>query len=208
VHTRLRATPLKRCSSISGSSDSNGEESGSSARSSTSALPIVPTQSLKQLLKRKLSTRLTTSRLNLSTEESLRHSARSVPFEEGQGYVVSCTFHDSHGHVIPPSHISRLACDCGISLRTGCLCNPGATTALREHEVHEMEQRSTSGDQVELKDTHAVMDDLPNAGVVRFSLGLVSNFEDVWRLVCWAQGLLDETKREMDLQRLNRLRAH
>jgi hypothetical protein len=71
-----------------------------------------------------------------------------------------------------------------------------------------MEQRSTSGDQVELKDTHAVMDDLPNAGVVRFSLGLVSNFEDVWRLVCWAQGLLDETKREMDLQRLNRLRAH
>jgi hypothetical protein len=38
--------------------------------------------------------------------------------------------------------------------------------------------------------------------VVRLSLGMVSNFEDVWRVVQWARSLLNETKRAKDIERL------
>jgi hypothetical protein len=71
-----------------------------------------------------------------------------------------------------------------------------------------MEQLSKFDDKTDLKDICTLMGGLTNAGVVRLSLGLASNFEDVWHLVCWARGLLDETKREKDLERLSRLHLH
>jgi len=99
--------------------------------------------------------------------------------------------------MIPFSDVSRLAAANGISLRTGCVCNPGGSAALRGKEVQEeMGELSKLDGIVELKD---VMNGLTNSGVVRLSLGLASNFEDVWRVLNWARGLLDEAKRERDL---------
>jgi hypothetical protein len=212
VHTRLRPMPSKYCSSISHSSDASGNESGSSAQASSSALATKPTQSLQQLFKRKLSTLLSTYRTTLPTDVappvitgSLPHSTPSVPLEEGHGYVISCTFYDSQGHLIPLTHISRLASASGISLRTGCVCNPGGAVALRGKCVQEtIVQDSNFDEQEESEETCTLMAGLANAGVVRLSLGLVTNFEDMWRLVCWTRGLLDETKREKDLKRLIR----
>jgi hypothetical protein len=65
-----------------------------------------------------------------------------------------------------------------------------------------MEELSKLGDGVELKEICTLVGGLSSAGVVRLSLGMVSNFEDVWRVVQWARGLLDETKRTEDLERL------
>ena len=108
--------------------------------------------------------------------------------------------------MIPFSDVSRLAAANGISLRTGCVCNPGGSAALRGKEVQEeMGELSKLDGIVELKD---VMNGLTNSGVVRLSLGLASNFEDVWRVLSWARGLLDEAKRERDLKCLNHSQSH
>jgi len=123
--------------------------------------------------------------------------------EEGQGYVISCTFHASDGSVIPLSAVSRLASASGISLRTGCVCNPGGSAALRGKHIQErMESLSKFDDGVELKEVCTVIGGLVSAGIVRLSLGMVSDFEDAWRVVQWARGLLDESKRAQDLERL------
>jgi hypothetical protein len=58
------------------------------------------------------------------------------------------------------------------------------------------------GEDVPLKQICEIVGGLTSAGVVRLSLGLASNFEDVWRLVNWARSLLDEQKRESELKRL------
>jgi molybdenum cofactor sulfurtransferase len=108
--------------------------------------------------------------------------------------------------MIPFSDVSRLAAVDGISLRTGCVCNPGGSAALRGKEVQDqMKELSKLDGVVEVKD---VMNGLKNTGVVRLSLGLASNFEDVWRVVNWARGLLDEEKRERDLKRLSHVHSH
>ncbi|EIM80857.1 PLP-dependent transferase [Stereum hirsutum FP-91666 SS1] len=48
------------------------------------------------------------------------------------GSVISCLFYDSTGTQIPNSIISTLAATAHISLRTGCMCNPGGAAALLE----------------------------------------------------------------------------
>jgi hypothetical protein len=65
-----------------------------------------------------------------------------------------------------------------------------------------MEELSKFDDKVELSQICTLVGGLSSAGVVRLSLGMVSNFEDVWKVVSWARGLLDETKRAADLERL------
>ncbi|KAG8813596.1 hypothetical protein FRC17_001491 [Serendipita sp. 399] len=158
--------------------------------------------------------------LTSGTSPTMTSSASSTRSEDGQGYVISCTFYTSSGQVIPLSHVSRLASRAGISLRTGCVCNPGGSAALRGRVIQErMEELSglvgdSSGSEnkeekgegetepVELKTICQIVGGLSSAGVVRLSLGMASNFEDVWRVVSWAKGLLDEAKREKDLAAL------
>jgi selenocysteine lyase/cysteine desulfurase len=153
---------------------------------------------LNRMLKRKLSTLQSASRVTLSTD-----AVPSAPSGEGQGYVVSCSFYTSQGVYIPLAQISCLASASGISLRTGCVCNPGGAAALRGEIFQErMKDLSMVDHTMDLNEVYMFMGGAEMAGVVRISLGLVSNFEDIWRFVCWARGLLDETKREKDLERL------
>lgn len=79
--------------------------------------------------------------------------------------------------MIPNSFIEYAATASKISLRTGCMCNPGGAAAIL----------GISGDMrklyegVTLKDFERLVG--RELGVVRISLGLVSNFLDVWRVL-------------------------
>ena len=79
--------------------------------------------------------------------------------------------------------IEQSAARAGIALRTGCACNPGGAAALL----------GITADMAALSPgaTHATFEDAVGRalGVVRISLGLVSNFEDVWRVVQWASNV-------------------
>ena len=91
--------------------------------------------------------------------------------------------------MLPLSFIEHAATAQNISLRTGCMCNPGGAAALlglcadmallypgvrmREFETHVGHE----------------------LGVVRVSLGLASNFHDVYRVLRFAGALADEQAR-------------
>ncbi|KAI0919126.1 hypothetical protein AcV5_002121 [Taiwanofungus camphoratus] len=105
---------------------------------------------------------------------------RAVGEQSDTGSVVSLIFIFPSGEMIPNSFVEYAASSQNISLRTGCMCNPGGAAsilglrsamaalppdatlpAFEQHMGHEL-------------------------GVVRISLGLASDFRDVWRVVQFA----------------------
>jgi molybdenum cofactor sulfurtransferase len=107
------------------------------------------------------------------------------------GFVLSFLFLDPEGAPLPLDFVAHAAASRDISLRTGCMCNPGGAAAL-----------------LGLRPLMARLGELPDAslaalelmagrtlGVVRVSLGLASSFEDAWRVLCFARELADERAR-------------
>ena len=78
---------------------------------------------------------------------------------------------------MPNSFIEYAATKRKISLRTGCMCNPGGATAILG--IQEEMDKFTSG--ITLEDFERIVG--RELGVVRLSLGLVSNFSDVHRVL-------------------------
>jgi selenocysteine lyase/cysteine desulfurase len=82
--------------------------------------------------------------------------------------------------MIPNSFVEHSASKLNISLRTGCMCNPGGAAALLGIQDH-MQQLYAG---VTLRDFERVVG--RELGVVRISLGLASNFQDAWTVVRYA----------------------
>jgi molybdenum cofactor sulfurtransferase len=92
--------------------------------------------------------------------------------------------------MISNSFIEHVAVSRNISLRTGCMCNPGGAASLLG--IQGQMERLYSG--VTLKDFERVVG--RELGVVRISLGLASNFQDVWNIVMFASSLADSRTRQ------------
>ncbi len=108
-----------------------------------------------------------------------------------RGGTIAMNFHDRSGLVIDHAEIEARASDHGISLRTGCFCNPGAgelALGLSNEELrpcfgqpdHHMTYESFR---------HCVAP--KSSGAVRISLGLVSNFADAHAFVRFASEFVD-----------------
>ena len=108
-----------------------------------------------------------------------------------RGGTVTVNFYHRTGEVIDHRVIEELANEHGISLRTGCFCNPGAgemalglsrdelLTCFRSPEArlsYEQFRRCIDG---------------KSTGAVRISLGLVSNFADVAAFIAFARELVE-----------------
>ncbi|TFK44965.1 PLP-dependent transferase [Crucibulum laeve] len=115
---------------------------------------------------------------------------RSVGEQSDTGSIISLIFIDSTGNMIPNSFIEYSAAKQNISLRTGCLCNPGGAAALLgiESDMCKLFPGVT------LKDFEYVVG--RELGVVRISLGLASNFYDVWNVVQFASSFGKENLRQ------------
>jgi molybdenum cofactor sulfurtransferase len=102
------------------------------------------------------------------------------------------------GHIVDERLIDRRAAHARISLRTGCFCNPGAGEAafgLPKQLLRESFQNRAAT----TLDDYLVALGLQSAGAIRVSLGLASNFADVYRLAQFAQSFLDTFPAEQDL---------
>ena len=89
-----------------------------------------------------------------------------------------------HEQILPLSFVEYAASRQNISLRTGCACNPGAGAALLGTRARmEAQNRGLSFKPEDF-------------GVVRISLGLASNFDDVMRVIQFATMLACQTVRE------------
>lgn len=94
------------------------------------------------------------------------------------------------GDPISLRFIDFLAQQHKISLRTGCMCNPGGAAALLSLQ-HSMAQLYPT---VRLHDFERVVG--RELGVVRVSLGLASSYEDVWEIVRFSRRLVNREWRE------------
>ena len=111
---------------------------------------------------------------------------------ERRGGTIAFNFCDPSGVVLDCYTVQEEANRCGISLRSGCFCNPGVreialglgredlTSAFRqkehmtyEHFLHLIENRKQ--------------------GALRVSVGLATNFSDVYRCLQFAQTFIDRS---------------
>ncbi|KAF7355905.1 Molybdenum cofactor sulfurase [Mycena venus] len=113
----------------------------------------------------------------------------SVGAQSDVGSLISLIFLSPTGEMLPNSFIAHAASRMCISLRTGCMCNPGGAAALLglEHAMQDLYNGVTLSDF-----ERAVGYEL---GVVRISLGLASNFQDVWNVLRFAKLIAQEEGR-------------
>jgi len=114
----------------------------------------------------------------------------------GRGGTVTMNLYDADGHLLDYRRVEELASLERISLRTGCFCNPGAgetAEGLTEEDVAAAMRETTDMTLPRFLQiiTHRGG---KSAGAIRVSLGLASNFADVYRFVRFAEGLRDQTR--------------
>lgn len=91
--------------------------------------------------------------------------------------------------MLPNSFVEYAAAACNISLRTGCMCNPGGAAALLDLQG-DMDSLYPG---ITLREFERCVGH--EIGVVRISLGLASNFWDVWSVVKFVEKLANESAR-------------
>ncbi|EAU91235.1 methyltransferase type 11 [Coprinopsis cinerea okayama7 len=116
------------------------------------------------------------------------------------GFMVSFLFFDPAGVMIPNSFIEYTASKQNISLRTGCVCNPGGTSSILG-AIDDMSQLYPG---VTLQEFERRVG--RELGIVRVSLGLASDFKDIQRVIRFATALCNSQIREslMDAWRKDR----
>ncbi|KIY51458.1 PLP-dependent transferase [Fistulina hepatica ATCC 64428] len=115
---------------------------------------------------------------------------KSVGEQSDTGSIISLIFLDPNGDMIPNSFVVYAASRRRISLRCGCMCNPGGAAAILGIQ-ESMAQLYPSVKLIDFE--RAVGREL---GVVRISLGLASDFQDAWNVVQFAASLASQPVRE------------
>ena len=107
-----------------------------------------------------------------------------------RGAAVAFNFLDEHGAVVDERAVARDTSAAGISLRTGCFCNPGAgewAFGLTREAVRGSWGRGFLRRNMQTVDDYLEIIGLPSGGAVRVSLGLASNLADVERFLDFAE---------------------
>jgi molybdenum cofactor sulfurtransferase len=105
-----------------------------------------------------------------------------------RGATIAFNFLHPDGRVVDERFVDAVAAAHGISLRTGCFCNPGAgETAFSLSDETLTEE---FGDGMILDDYIGLVG-MPTGGAVRVSLGLATNFADVYRFMTFATEFCD-----------------
>ncbi len=110
-----------------------------------------------------------------------------------RGGAVALNFADSNGSPIDHRVIEAEANLRGISLRTGCFCNPGAgeiALGISRDELATCFTRPTHAKRLTIDEFRDCIDG-KSTGAVRVSLGIASDFKDVAAFLEFARGFLD-----------------
>lgn len=119
-----------------------------------------------------------------------------------RGGNIAFNFYDPDGAPHDYRRIEALAGDAGISLRTGCFCNPGAGEIAHGVTRDEMAQCFVGKQPISFDQFYELIRRVGNgktASTVRISVGLASNFADVFRFVQFARGFLDQTTEDIEV---------
>jgi|SRR4051794_8845245 len=112
-----------------------------------------------------------------------------------RGGTIAFNFLHPSGRWIDERLVDRVAEAHGVSVRTGCFCNPGSGELAFSISKDTLIGGEFEAAQV-LEDYIKAIG-LPSAGAVRVSLGLATNFADVYRFVEFARTFVDVTEADV-----------
>ncbi len=107
-----------------------------------------------------------------------------------RGGTVQVNFFDPNGHLIDCTAVEQLANDQRISLRAGCHCNPGAREIALGFTRADLADCFNAKDDLSFEQFLNVIDG-KTTGALRASIGLASNFADVYTYVQFAKTFID-----------------
>ena len=113
---------------------------------------------------------------------------------EMRGGTITLNFYGPDERLLDYRRIEELANAEGISLRTGCFCNPGAGEISEGLTAEDMRAGLDNGPQLNLPHFLQVIQHRGNksAGAIRISVGLATNFADAYRFMHFAAGFRDK----------------
>jgi selenocysteine lyase/cysteine desulfurase len=114
----------------------------------------------------------------------------------GRGAIITMNFYDPAGHLVDYRRVEELAGQQGISLRTGCFCNPGpgeTAEAITEDDIV-AGLEANPGLTLPLFLQMITHRGGKSAGAMRVSFGIASNFADSQRFYEFACTLRDQTR--------------
>ncbi len=115
----------------------------------------------------------------------------------GRGGTVTINFFDPDGQDFDFRQVEAEANTHNISLRTGCFCNPGAGEVVNNLTAEDMRDCFHNEERMTFEQFLLVMDGRAT-GAVRVSLGVASNFTDVYRFMAFAETYLDRRASALD----------
>ena len=115
---------------------------------------------------------------------------------EHRGGTVTFNLYDPQGHLLDYRRVEELAGEEGISLRTGCFCNPGAGEMAEGLTEEDMQAGLTIGPDINLVSFVRLMQNRghKSAGSIRASIGVATNFPDILRFLRFIAAFRDQTR--------------
>ncbi len=102
-----------------------------------------------------------------------------------RGGTVAFSLLDPGGRVIDERAIARATAAAGISIRTGCFCNPGAGEGA--FQLTKADWRKALRSRARTLDQYIDLLGLPSGGALRASVGLASTLDDVERFLAFVE---------------------
>ena len=102
-----------------------------------------------------------------------------------RGGIVAFNLLDPGGRVVDERAVARDTAAAGISIRTGCFCNPGAAEAAFDLSKEDWHRALRGG--ARTMDEYLGLLGMPSGGALRASVGLASNVGDVERFAAFLE---------------------
>jgi selenocysteine lyase/cysteine desulfurase len=107
-----------------------------------------------------------------------------------RGGTIQVNFLDRDGKLFDCNDVERLANERHISLRAGCHCNPGAREIALGFTEQDLAPCFRDKERLTFDQFLHVIDG-KTTGALRASIGLVTNFADVYKYVQFAETFID-----------------
>lgn len=116
-----------------------------------------------------------------------------------RGGTIAFNLYDKNGKLFDYRRVEELANQARISIRTGCFCNPGSAETCGGLTKEEMAPAFVDGVRLTHREFVTILrqEHDKNTGAVRISVGLVSNFVDVYRFMNFIHNFCDQTVEEV-----------
>ncbi len=111
-----------------------------------------------------------------------------------RGGTITLNFYNAEGKLLDYEQVEQQASAHHISLRTGCFCNPGASEQALGFTKEELEPYFHQSERMTFEQFIAAMHSHGDAavGAIRVSVGIATNFADVYQFIGFAKTLVAE----------------